>query len=289
MQSWVNYHNHTNYCDGSSVPIDYTTEAIQKGLPALGYSSHAPVNFETDWCMPETKLDNYLSEISRIKEKYKDVIQIYIGLEVDYFKGDKERKLNFLKELNIDYFIGSIHFLGSFENGEPWNIDTSYELFLKGLKEIYGSDIRKVITLYYETTRMMIEECCPTIIGHIDKIKMFNFGENFFKENEKWYRDQIIATINALKNKDCIVEINTRGYYKYSQTELYPSSWIIECMKKAGIPLVINSDSHHPSEIIKGMEYAAIKLKELSIDTVHALYKNKWSEFKFNEKGIWFN
>jgi histidinol-phosphatase (PHP family) len=289
MNSWVNYHSHTNYCDGSSAPEDYVREAVRKGLPAYGYSSHAPVDFETDWCMPQIRLDDYFSEIDKIKKTYEDVIQIYIGLEIDYFADNEVQKAKIFREKNLDYFIGSVHFLGSFDNGEPWNIDTSFKLFLKGLDKIYGLDIKKATIRFFETTRKMIEEFRPTIIGHIDKIKMYNSRGNFFNENEKWYKDQILLTINSLKKNDSIVEINTRGYYKYRQTDLYPSTWIIELMKKKGIPLMINSDSHHPSEIVKGMNYAASRLRELSIEKIYALYNNKWSEFYLDERGIRFN
>jgi histidinol-phosphatase (PHP family) len=289
MLSWANYHSHTYYCDGTSEPIKYIRKALKMGLPAYGYSSHAPVNFPTDWCMPEEKLKKYLLEIRNLKNQFKDSIEIYTGLEIDYFNGEDGMNKDRLGEFQLDYFIGSVHFVGSFANGMHWNIDTSFKLFLKGLKEIYNLNFRKATIEYYETTRRMIEDLQPTIVGHIDKIKMFNPLGNFFREDETWYKDQIMLTINTLKKKNCIVEINTRGYYKYNQAELYPSTWIIDLMKKAGIPLMINSDSHHPSEIIKGMSYAATKLKALSIDKIYALYRNRWSEFNFTEQGIRFS
>jgi len=167
---------------------------------------------------------------------------------------------------DLDYFVGSVHFVDTFANGKHWNIDTSYELFNKGLKEIFRSDFRQAATRFYELTRQMIEEDKPDIVGHIDKIKMYNNKGKFFIETDKWYQDQVNLTIDTLKKKNCIVEINTRGYYKYQQTELYPSEWIIEKMRNAGIRLMINSDAHHSSEITKGMEFAAKRLKTLCVE-----------------------
>jgi histidinol-phosphatase (PHP family) len=289
MRSWVNYHSHTNYCDGALPPVDYTLEAIRLGLPAYGYSSHAPVDFETVWCMPRANLENYLSDINAIREKYEKDLQVYLGLEIDYFPGIAKSRKDIIREIPLDYYIGSVHFVGSFDNGEPWNIDTSYELFQRGIKEIFHSDIKKAAIRFWELTRQMIEQYRPDVIGHIDKIKMHNAEGNFFNENEKWYKDQVKLTIDLLKDYDCKVEINTRGYYKYQKTDLYPSDWIIDLLHKSDIPLMISSDSHHPSEITKGMEYAASRLKALSIDKIFALYNHKWSEFEFSEEGILFS
>jgi histidinol-phosphatase (PHP family) len=289
MPSWVNYHSHTNYCDGSSSPIDYIKEAVRLELPAYGFSSHAPVNFKTDWCMGEGNLVKYLAEINEIKRVYRELIEVYVGLEIDYIPHDLIRKQRLIDELKLDYFIGSVHFVGSFENGDPWNIDTSYELFTRGLIEIYKSNFKKAGIKFFELTRQMIEEYKPTVVGHIDKIKMFNSEGSFFKETDKWYREQVILTINKVKEYNSILEINTRGYYKYHKKDLYPSEWIIELMNKQEIPITINSDAHHPSEITNGMAYAAEMLKSLSVDKIYALYNNKWREFEFNEEGIFFS
>jgi histidinol-phosphatase (PHP family) len=285
----VNYHSHTKYCDGTSAPEDFIKEAIRLGLPAYGYSSHAPVYFDTDWCIPDTKLADYLMEIREIKKGFEKDLQIYLGLEIDFIPGLAGRMQHLLKDIELDYFIGSVHFVESFADGTHWNIDSSYELFIEGLKDIYNSDFKKAATRFYEITRQMIEEDRPDVIGHIDKIKMYNPKGHFFNENDTWYQEQVMLTIDTLKKCGGIVEINTRAYYKYNQLELYPSDWIISLIHKAGIPLMISSDSHSPSEIIKGMNYAAAKLKTLSIHKITALYNRNWCDYEFNEDGIFFS
>jgi histidinol-phosphatase (PHP family) len=289
MSNWVNFHSHNNFCDGTDEPEIYIEEAIHLELPAYGFSSHAPVFFKTDWCIPDSRFEEYLIEIIRLKEQYKNLIQVYLGLEIDFIPEFAGRSKHLLKDVSLDYFIGSVHFVEKFQNGTYWNIDTSYELFLKGLHEIFKSDFRKAATRYFEITREMIEEDRPDIIGHIDKIKMYNSKGKFFNENEKWYQDQVDLTIETLKNKGGIVEINTRGYYKYQQTELYPSDWIIKKLVQNEIPLMINSDSHKPSEIILGMEYASKKLKTLSVLKIRSLFNSQWLDFEFDEKGILFS
>lgn len=286
MHAWTNYHSHTHFCDGSDEPVKYVEEAIRLGLPAYGFSSHAPVPFPTTWCIADEKLPDYLAEISRIKTEYNNKIQVYLGLEVDFVPGIAGRHRHVLRNIRLDYFVGSVHFVDSFEDGTPWNIDTSYDLFKKGLKEIFHYDARKAVTRFYEITRQMIEEEKPTIIGHMDKIKMFNSRGHFFEESEAWYKDQIKITIELLKQKGTIVEINTRGYYRYNQPELYPGEWIVSELIKADIPLMINSDSHRPEEIVKGIDYAAAKIKKLGVTGLCCLLNNKWKAFPFDNQGI---
>ncbi|MBN1599530.1 MAG: histidinol-phosphatase [Bacteroidales bacterium] len=288
MQSWVNYHSHTRYDDGNAEPIEYIKKAIEIGMPAYGYSAHAPVNFNTDWCVPQEKFNQYKDAIKKIKDEYGNKLQIYQGLEIDYIPDIAGKNSNILKDTELDYFIGSIHFVDRFQNDDHWNIDTSLELFKKGLISIFDNNIRKAATRYFELTRQMIEEDQPDIIGHMDKIKMFNTKLNLFDETDKWYRDQVNLTIQCIKKSGGIVEINTRGYYRYNQPELYPSLWIVNLLNKAGIPLMINSDSHKPNEIVAGMTYCAKKLKKLPVEKIFALYNNKWKEFLFNENGLIF-
>ncbi|HKI90339.1 MAG TPA: histidinol-phosphatase HisJ [Draconibacterium sp.] len=288
MRAWANYHSHTNFCDGSDEAVNYVEEAIKLGLPAYGFSSHAPVPFSATWCIPDDKFADYLQEVRRIKQEYSGKIEIYVSLEVDFIPGIAGRHRHLLKNTVLDYFIGSVHFVDSFEDGTPWGIDTSYDLFKRGYKEIFQYDFRKVATRYFELTRQMIEEDKPTIVGHMDKIKMFNRQGNFFSEFESWYKDQIRLTIEALKRQNCIVEINTRGFYRYNQPDLYPGEWTIEQLVNSGIPLMINSDSHKPEEISKGMEYAAGKMKNLGVTEVFCLINERWKPYPFNDKGILF-
>lgn len=288
MQSWVNYHSHTHYCDGTNKPVDYIKEAIKHGLPAYGYSSHAPVNFHTDWCIANDKLPEYISEIQNIKNSFRNQIEVYHGLEIDFIPGIAGRSRHLLEDLPLDFFISSVHFVDKFSNGVHWNIDTSYELFAQGLKEIFNNNFRKAATRFYEITRQMIIDEKPDVVGHIDKIKMFNNKGNYFTESEKWYKEQIALTINTLKQQNTIVEINTRGFYRYGQADLYPGKQIIGQLVKADIPIMINSDAHKPEEIISGMPYASKILMDLGVKEIYALQAEKWRPFSFNEEGLYW-
>ena len=48
---WANFHTHSNYCDGKGLLDEYVAQAISLGMLSLGFSSHAPLPFESSWCM----------------------------------------------------------------------------------------------------------------------------------------------------------------------------------------------------------------------------------------------
>ncbi len=283
---WTNYHSHTHFCDGSDDPELYIEYAIKQKMIAFGYSSHAPILFDSEWTIPDNKLDDYLEQVKSIKKKYADRIETYLGLEIDFIPGCSGRHSHILENLELDYFIGSIHFVESFNDGTFWNIDHNKKLFEKGLNEIFKGSFRAASDRFYELTRQMIEQDAPDVVGHLDKIKMYNSNRQYFSEDESWYKNQVEETLKAIKRSGTIVEVNTRGYYKYNQLDLYPSQWIIEKLAKKDIPIMLNSDSHEPHEVNEGFSYAAEKLKKAGVKRLWALIGAEWQAYEYNSDGL---
>lgn len=283
---WTNFHSHTHYCDGEHEVIDYIKHAIHENMPAYGISSHAPVSFQTDWCIPDDQFNSYLQDVRIAKDKFKDKIEVYLGLEIDYIPKVAGRDRHIVKGIELDYFIGSVHFVDTFEDGTHWNIDHTRELFLDGLKKIFSNNFLRASERFYELTHQMIEKDTPDIIGHLDKIKMYNGNNELFDEKNKQYRDQVENILQVIKKSDTIVEVNTRGYYRYGQVDLYPSGWILERIRKLDIPLMLNSDAHNPDEISLGFSYAASILKEIGITKLYSMHGGKWRSFDFDENGL---
>ncbi|MFQ3579848.1 MAG: histidinol-phosphatase [Bacteroidales bacterium] len=284
--SWTNYHSHTNFSDGSNAPEDYIREAISNNMKAYGFSCHAPVPFNCKWTIPHDKLNDYLNTIDLLKETYKGTIQIYKSLEIDYFPGNPLSKPENIMSLNLDYVIGSIHFVDNLKNGEPWNIDTSKRIFDAGMVELFDANGREAVTRYFTLTKEMIEAMNPTIIGHIDKIKIMNHNNQYYSEDDTWYEALVDEILDLIQSKGNIIEINTRGTYKFEKKELYPSISILKKIKKLSIPVTINSDNHRLGESIKGFDYAAEILNDLGFKTIRILYNNSWIDVPFNKNGV---
>ncbi|HTE33792.1 MAG TPA: histidinol-phosphatase [Chryseolinea sp.] len=273
---------HSNYCDGKGELRDYVQQALDWRLVSIGCSSHAPVGFSTLWCMKPEKLDAYLQEIDSLNASTPD-LQIYKGLEIDFIPGvvsaDDFRH-------RLDYTIGSVHFVDTFPDGRHWEIDGSHTTFMEGVEKIFHGDSRAAITRYYELTRQMINAHCPDIIGHLDKIKIQNIEDKYFKEEDLWYQDQIEQTLEAIARTNAIVEVNTRGLYQGKSTTPYPSPWILERIHQKNIAITLSSDAHHPSDIINRFPDMAKLLLSIGFKTIAVRYNGNWKPFSYNMHGL---
>lgn len=239
-----NFHTHCLFCDGVGHPDEYVKKAISLGFKSLGFSSHAPVHFSNTWTMQPENVQKYCKEISILKEKYKEKINIYLGMEVDYFKEVSGPKSKKIRDLNLDYTLGSVHFIKNNETGEYLAVDGNEEEYLRILNEIFNGDIKEFVKEYYNLIRKMVIEHEPDIIGHIDLIKKNNKNNKYFSESENWYKKEIIKILDVIKQTKCIVELNTGGKARGYMDEFYPSEWIIKECRNRNIKIMINSDAH---------------------------------------------
>lgn len=279
---WSNFHTHSDYCDGKGALSEYVEQAKALRMISLGFSSHAPVNFPCKWCMQAESLSDYLTTIDRLKKTTPEV-QLYKGLEVDYVP-DTVTPDQFKDQL--DYTIGSIHFVDRLPSGTPWEMDGPHAGFLEGLEKIFHGDYRAAYTRYFELTREMIEKSCPTIIGHVDKTKIQNIDGKFFSEQDAWYQTEVKNTLAVIKDSNAIVEVNTRGLYQKKSTTTYPSPWVLELIHQKNIPITISSDTHHPSDMINQFTETAGQLLKIGFKSVMMLHDGNWKPFLFNTNGI---
>ncbi|WPP50145.1 histidinol-phosphatase [Catalinimonas niigatensis] len=284
--SFTNFHGHTHYCDGKGTAAEYADAAIAQGMPVYGFSTHAPLPYEVLWTMKEEEAEKYVAEVAQAKEKYKDLIQIYTGLEVDYIPETAGPGHECIQKLGLDYTIGSVHFVDFFPNGHPWEIDGQHTLFLEGLQQIFKGDIQQAIKRYYALIRKMVQEDPPDIVGHLDKIKIQSEDGNLFSEEADWYRDAVEETLQAIQARGLIVEVNTRGMYKKKTIDPYPGPWVLERMRTLDIPIMLNSDAHHPREIIACFEETAKLLLDIGYNHCRILLNGKWQDVAFTIKGI---
>jgi len=278
---WSNFHAHSNYCDGKSELTDYVRTARENEVFSLGFSSHAPLPFSNPWCMKPGVLDNYIDLIHLLK--INSPMEIYSGLEVDFIPGLTGPK-KFSNQL--DYTIGSIHFVDELPDGTRWEIDGTHAFFIEGYEKIFKKQIRHVLARYFELTREMLMSSCPTILGHLDKIKIQNRDDSFFDENDSWYQQEVRQTIDVCASVGAIIEVNTRGLYQKKSRTPYPSPWALDYIRQQNIPITLSSDAHHADDIVNQFPETAAILKTIGFKSITILHEGKWKPFSFNENGI---
>jgi len=273
---WSNYHGHSHYCDGKGAIEEYIEEALKQGMKTIGISSHAPLPFETLWAMPQERLKEYIDEVACLKAKYEGKIQVYTGLEVDFIPETIGPEDESIKQLSLDYNVGSVHFVDQFPDGIHFEADGSRLGFIKAIDQIFEGDVQKLVKRYFELVRMMLTTSTPTILGHLDKIKIQNSDGLLFDENAGWYKDEMMETLDVLAVSGIIMEVNTRGLYKKKCDATYPSLWVLKEAFKRSIPVTINSDAHHPRELTGDFEFAASEVKAAGYSETFHLWDGIW-------------
>jgi len=272
----TNHHTHSLYSDGSSQPEEYITEAISKGFNLLGFTEHSPLPFENTFSFKQENKEEYVALMHNLKQKYSGQIAVFSGMEMDYIPEMSDSFGKVKADYKLDYLIGSVHLVKPENTEELWFIDgPNYKTYDKGLNELFGAEIRKAVSRYYQQLNEMIESQQIDIIGHFDKIKMHN-RNRFFKEDESWYMALVSETLELIQDRDIIVEINTRGIYKQRSETTYPGLDILKQVKAMRIPVMVNSDAHKPHELDLAFAQGFSLLKAAGIDEVVYFKGNGW-------------
>jgi len=268
------FHTHSRFDDGTCELEEYVLSALEKGFGVLGFSGHAPVTFSTDWHMKQSDLDEYLNTAESLKDKYRDRIEIYTGLEADYYKGCADWR----NRKGIDYTIGAIHFILDPRTGKQYAFDGTRREFDRNLEEVFGGDIKRLVAGYYGLVREMLMKMTPNIVAHLDVLKKNNKGGRYFDETEDWYREEVLNTLEVVSLSQAILEINTGGIARGYTTEPYPSRWILEYCLDMDIPVMVNSDSHHPDSIDCRFDEVYEMLKDIGYKSQRILYRGEWKD-----------
>jgi len=276
MNIKFNLHTHTKYCDGSKDAEDMIEAAIKFNYQIIGISSHGPLPFSSDWTMKKEDLNIYIEEVKKLKKKYKKDIKVLLGLELDYIP---DYKLDYIDKKifkSLDYWIGSIHFLGQYKNKEYWTVDYNLNELKKGIQESFEGDVEKAVIQYYKHMEDLVKNYKPDILGHLDLIKKNNEGNTFFSEKESWYRKSISSLLNKVEKSNTVVELNTGGKYRGYTENYYPSNWILEEIKNRDIPVTISRDAHDIDSLDFEYEDSIKLLKIIGFNKIYYNNGKKW-------------
>jgi histidinol-phosphatase (PHP family) len=237
----ADYHTHTPLCrHAEGEPEAYVDAALAAGLTEYGISDHAPCLPEPfdDWRMLAGELPDYFAWIERARARANGRIPIRAGLECDWFAGCEGWIADLAGRYDWDYLIGSVHYLGD------WDFDNP-----KWLGRWAECDVDAVWSHYWKTYAAMAESGVFDILGHPDLVK--KFGGIPAGDLDRFYE----PAIDAIASSGCAIEINTAGWHKPC-AEAYPAPRFLELACSAGVPLVISSDAHHPSEVARDFPQA---------------------------------
>lgn len=234
----LDLHTHTYLCGHAKGEMEeYIAEAINKGISILGISDHLPHNHIpplgpfTRLAMDEKNLPYYVDSVLALKEKYRDSLEILLGIEADFYPQYEDKTALLLEKYPFDYAIGSVHVLGD------WLFDSP-----RFIEEWDRRNVDSVYLEYYEVIKKLAKSRLFNIVGHLDLPKKFNHRP----KND--LNGVITELAKEIKKSGLVVELNSSGL-RYAASEIYPSLEIIHILRSEEVPITLGSDAHQPNEV----------------------------------------
>lgn len=251
----VDLHNHTTLCNHATGSTeDYIRAAIEKKIDIFGFSDHAPMDFDPEYRMKFSDMKAYENEVLTLKEKYAKDIEILLAYEVDFLPGHMDDRV--LKAQNIDYLIGSVHFINE------WGFDNP-----EFIGKYESQNIDDIWQEYFNAIEAMADSGHFDIVGHLDLIKVFNFMP------KKDIRSIAKSALQSIKKANMTIELNVAGYRKPVK-EAYPSQTLLEMAYELEIPITFSSDAHSIKQV--GLYYDdIIQLAKSAGYTQCATYRHR--------------
>ena len=225
----TDYHMHSSFSDGRSLPEEYIGYALTAGLSELGFSDHLSVieNLD-DNNMNPANVASYINHLVNLQKETKN-IKIRIGLEVDYFEEKEKEIRDFLRSVPLDFVIGSVHYLGK------KSVDLGTEIY-------EHENINNLFELYFESVCAATSSGLFDIIGHCDLVRIYGYRPT--SDQETLYR----KLAKTMKAHNVVFEVNTNGRNR-PLADFYPNRNYLHIFREENVPLCVNSDAHMPSRV----------------------------------------
>ncbi len=235
---------------------DFVVAAMDRKLEVIGFAEHAPLGFDPEHRLTEEEVEQYLSDLERLKEKYHTHIKILSGLEADYFPGCEGHVRDVLEKFRPDFVVGSVHFL-KHKKGivDLWN----YE-------EWASSEIR---SQYFRQLNDAVNSDLFDAVAHPDALLRAGVPANEIE-------DDLMSVVDVCQRNGLSYELNCSGISKNSYDpptgrmvegkRTYPLLNMIRHLRSRVVPVVIGSDAHKPSDVGRNIDYV---LSALCREGVH--------------------
>jgi histidinol-phosphatase (PHP family) len=176
-----------------------------------------------------------------------------LGLEMDYVPGREDRIANLLDARELDYVIGSVHFVG-----ERAVDDDEYDIW-EG-----QSDPDRIWRRYFETLAELVRSGLYDIVAHPDLVKVWGKARPVPERDPRFYYE---PAIEAIAETGIAVEVSTAGLRK-PVAELYPSTAFAEMCLDAGADFALSSDAHVPEDVGRDYDRAVETMRGWGVEEI---------------------
>lgn len=226
----ASYHTHTYRCRHAFGSEEkYIKKAIAEDLAILGFADHAPMPYKnghvSTYKMLPAQLDDYFDTLLGLREKYKNEIDIKIGLEAEYYPSIWEDSLALWSKYPLDYLILGQHFVPE-ESPDP------------SLYTAYPTTDDSRLSLYTDTIITAIETGKFSYVAHPDILN--------YRGDTEFYISEAQRLIRAAIEHKMPLEFNLLGMREQRN---YPNSLFWNEVARLGAEAVVGCDSHSPQRV----------------------------------------
>ncbi len=236
------FHVHTTFSDGKNSMEEMVRAAVVLGMDRIGFSDHSHTSFDLSYCMKKENYPAYLQEGRMLREKYREQIQILLGIEQDYYSD--------VTPEGVDYVIGAVHYLHL--GDEYVEIDWGTDIIKKACEKYFNGDIYALTACYFDTVSKVVEKTSCDLIAHFDLISLYIEKDPLFDRNDPRYIRAWKQALDRLLAYGIPFEINTGAVSRGYRTFPYPDRPMIDYIKDRGGRLLLSSDSHRTDMLMYG-------------------------------------
>jgi len=244
--------------------------AIQKGGNSLGFAEHAYVEFDLYYSMTPEMTSKYVSKVKALKEKYKNRIDVFLGLEVDYYTETVPE--------GLDYIIGTSHYLK--KDGSVFPVDSGSRQQQEFADKFFDGDFYSMAEAYFSMVSKIVDRTNANIVGHFDLVAKYNADGSKFDEMHPRYVDAALDSMGEILKKCRIFEVNTGAMYRLGKSEPYPSGFFLKELLKRGGEVVLTSDSHDADSLFYKFDEVQELLKSIGFKYIKRLTNNGFIDIK---------
>lgn len=235
MKNKQNLHIHSTWSDGKNTPRELIEEAIARGFASIGFSEHSYMHFsQYIHQLFISDMEPYKQEIRSLKAEYKGKIDVFCGLEFEYYSQ--------VPLEGFDYLIGSLHYLDF--DGNILGFDRKWEDVQSYIRDHFAGNGMAFAERYFDTLCHLPEKADFDILGHFDLFTKNNEQGRFIDITDPKYLRMGYETIHTLKGKIPLFEVNTGAISRGFRTAPYPQMEFIKEFYNCGFGAVISSDCH---------------------------------------------
>ena len=247
---------HTPLCKHAyGEPEEYAFRALRQGLQGIIFTCHCPMpnGFWPSVRMSEAEFDEYVAMVARCRKTFTGDLDVRLGIESDYFPGFEGWIEDLHQRAEFHYCLGSVHFQGP-EYGHQFKLN----------------DTAAFRQSYWENLAASAETGLFDSLAHPDLIKNYRSESWNFEEQQ----DHIEAALDRIAKTGVAMELNTSGLHK-RLSEMNPGPKMLRLMRARNIPMVIGSDSHHPSRVGEGFIMGLENLRDAGYTTISRFENRK--------------